>query len=64
MGSSAAVNCVGAVKAARTLGPGTRVVTVLCDAGHRHLSKFHSARYLEEQGLAPRHEGADLGFVE
>ena len=28
MGSSAAVNCVGAVKAARALGPGHTVVTV------------------------------------
>ena len=28
VGSSAAVNCVGAVKAARSLGPGHTVVTV------------------------------------
>lgn len=63
VGSSAAMNCVGAVKAARALGPGHRVVTVLCDGGHRHLSKFHSAAYLEQQGLAPAHEGKDLSFV-
>lgn len=57
------MNCVGAVKAARALGPGHTIVTVLCDGGHRHLSKFHSPEYLESYGLTPRHEGTDLGFV-
>lgn len=40
-GSSSAVNCVAAVKTALTLPPGSRVVTVLCDSGLRHLSKFY-----------------------
>ncbi len=35
VGSSAAMNCVGAVKVARQLGPGHTIVTILCDAGHR-----------------------------
>lgn len=39
-GSSSCVNCVAAVKVARGLGPGHRVVTILCDSGTRHLSKF------------------------
>lgn len=63
MGSSAAMNCVGAVKAARRLGPGHTVVTVLCDGGHRHLSKFHSPAYLAEHGLTPTETGASLDFV-
>ncbi len=63
VGSSAAMNAVGAVKAARQLGPGHTIVTVLCDGGHRHLSKFHSPEYLEQYGLAPTHEGEDLSFV-
>ena len=63
IGSSAAVNCVGAVKAARLLGPGHTIATVLCDGGHRHLSKFHSPEYLEAQGLRPEGQGSDLGFV-
>lgn len=63
VGSSAAMNCVGAVKAARALGPGHTVVTVLCDGGHRHLSKFHSPEYLAEQGLTPRQTGRDLDWV-
>ncbi|KAI5812172.1 tryptophan synthase beta subunit-like PLP-dependent enzyme [Pyronema omphalodes] len=40
VGSSSAVNCVAAVRAARKLGEGHRVVTILCDSGARHLSKF------------------------
>ncbi|MCJ1290044.1 hypothetical protein MMC34_001579 [Xylographa carneopallida] len=40
VGSSSAVNCVAAVKLARELGQGHRIVTILCDSGTRHLSKF------------------------
>ncbi|CAK7205917.1 Cysteine synthase 2 [Sporothrix eucalyptigena] len=40
-GSSTAVNCTAAVAIALTLPPGSRVVTVLCDTGLRHLSKFY-----------------------
>jgi len=40
VGSSSAVNCVAATKVAKALGPGHRVVTILCDSGSRHLSKF------------------------
>ncbi|EFR02128.1 cysteine synthase 2 [Nannizzia gypsea CBS 118893] len=40
IGSSSAVNCFAAVKTALKLGPGHRVVTILCDSGTRHLSKF------------------------
>lgn len=29
-----------AVKTALKLGPGHRIVTILCDSGTRHLSKF------------------------
>ncbi|EUC36687.1 hypothetical protein COCCADRAFT_87726 [Bipolaris zeicola 26-R-13] len=40
VGSSSAVNCVAAAKLAKSLGPGHRIVTILCDSGARHLSKF------------------------
>ncbi|KAL8987548.1 MAG: hypothetical protein Q9177_003256 [Variospora cf. flavescens] len=40
VGSSSAVNCVAAARLARQLGPGNRIVTILCDSGTRHLSKF------------------------
>ncbi|QWU90135.1 hypothetical protein CA3LBN_004493 [Candidozyma haemuli] len=39
-GSSAAVNCVAAVKTAKELGPGHDIVVIACDSGARHLSKF------------------------
>lgn len=40
VGASSAVNCVAAVNVARSLGKGKRIVTILCDSGTRHLSKF------------------------
>jgi cysteine synthase A len=64
VGSSAAVNCVGAVKAARQLGPGHTIVTILCDGGHRHLSKFHNTEYLSNLNLLPEFRGSSLEFVE
>lgn len=65
VGSSSAVNCVGAVKVARQLGRGKTVVTILCDSGHRHTSKFHNAQYLAGQGLLLRDVSKDtkLAFV-
>ena len=39
-GSSSAVNCVAAARIAQQLGPGHTIVTILCDSGTRHLSKF------------------------
>ncbi|KAK9845802.1 hypothetical protein WJX81_002786 [Elliptochloris bilobata] len=63
LGSSAAMNCIGAVKVARKLGPGHTIVTVLCDGGHRHLSRFHSSEFLASVGLTPQHCDDDLGFV-
>lgn len=43
VGSSSAVNCVAAFRQARKLGPGQTIVTVLCDSGTRHVSKFYGA---------------------
>ncbi len=51
VGSSSAVNCVGAVKVARTLPPGSTVVTLLCDGGQRHLSRFHNPEVSRSQIL-------------
>lgn len=42
VGGSAAMNCVGAVHAARRLGPGHTIVTVLCDSGARYMSTVHA----------------------
>ncbi|EPE10225.1 cysteine synthase 2 [Ophiostoma piceae UAMH 11346] len=60
-GSSSAVNCVAAVKTALTLPPGSRVVTVLCDSGLRHLSKFYKkVEELNTQDEAAAEPGTDL----
>lgn len=37
VGSSSAMNIVGAVRTASKLPEGSKVVTVVCDGGQRHL---------------------------
>ncbi|KAI2641093.1 cysteine synthase-like protein [Xylaria nigripes] len=49
VGSSSAVNCVAAVTTALSLPLGSRVVTILCDSGTRHLSKLW--KKIGEMGL-------------
>lgn len=62
VGSSSALNCVGAVRAARKLGPGHVIVTVLCDTGQRHVSKFWNDQVvLKDWNLAV--EASDLEFL-
>lgn len=51
VGPSAALNVTAAVKAARQLGPGHVVVTVLCDGGDRYRSKLYNAEWLASKGL-------------
>ena len=63
VGSSSAVNCVGAVKLAARLPKKSVIVTLLCDGGQRHLSKFYNDVFLEEQGLMPSHSGRNLDFI-
>ncbi|GMY30962.1 cysteine synthase 2-like isoform X2 [Fagus crenata] len=60
LGSSSAMNCVGAVRVAQSIGPGHTIVTILCDSGMRHLSKFCNAEYLSQQGLTPKATGLEF----
>lgn len=60
IGSSSAMNCVGAVRVAQSLGPGHTIVTILCDSGMRHLSKFHNPDYLAEHNLTPTATGLEF----
>ncbi|KAI8903829.1 tryptophan synthase beta subunit-like PLP-dependent enzyme [Gorgonomyces haynaldii] len=53
VGSSSSVNCFAALKTAIKLGPGHTIVTLLCDHGSRHLTKFWSTEYLLKEGLDP-----------
>lgn len=43
VGASSAVNCVAAARIAEKMPKGSRIVTILCDSGTRHLSKFWKA---------------------
>jgi cysteine synthase A len=58
VGSSSAVNCVAAVVTAMTLPEGSRVVTLLCDSGTRHLSKLW--KKIAEMGLEDEPKPDDL----
>ncbi|XP_050246519.1 cysteine synthase 2-like isoform X2 [Quercus robur] len=60
LGSSSAMNCVGAVRVAQSIGPGHTIVTILCDSGMRHLSKFCNAEYLSQHGLTPKATGLEF----
>lgn len=56
VGSSSAVNCVAAFRTALELGPGHTIVTIICDSGMRHLSKFWKQPVVDTglQGLLKR----------
>jgi cysteine synthase A len=58
LGGTSGTNVAAAVRVARELGPGNTVVTVLCDGGHKYLSRFWSREYLEQKGLAATAEAA------
>lgn len=51
LGGSSALNVLGAMELARTLGPGKTIVTVLCDYGNRYMSKLFNPVFLRAQGL-------------
>ena len=51
LGLSSGINVAGAVALGKHLGPGKRVVTILCDTGFRYLSSLYNREWLEEKGL-------------
>ena len=50
-GSSSGINLGAAVKAAKTLGPGHTIVTILCDDGGKYQSRLYNDEFLSAQGL-------------
>ncbi|MBF2098854.1 MAG: cysteine synthase A [Gloeomargaritaceae cyanobacterium C42_A2020_066] len=54
LGSSTGINVAAAVAVARKLGPGHRVVTILCDGGGRYQSRLFNPTWLAEKGLTPQ----------
>jgi len=51
LGLSSGINVAGAVRLARQLGSGSRVVTILCDTGFRYLSTLYNPEWLAAKGL-------------
>ena len=51
VGLSSGINVAGAIRAARELGPGHTVVTLLCDLGQRYAAKIWNPAFLGEAGL-------------
>ncbi len=51
LGGSSGVNVAGAVRMAREMGPGHRIVTILCDYGTRYQSRLFNPAFLREKGL-------------
>ena len=51
LGGSSGINIAGAMAMAKKLGPGSTVVTILCDYGNRYLSKLYNGAFLKEKGL-------------
>ncbi len=51
VGLSSGINVAGAIRAAKALGPGHTVVTLLCDLGQRYSAKIWNPAFLKEAGL-------------
>jgi cysteine synthase A len=51
LGGSSGINVAGAIRLARELGPGSTVVTVLCDSGTRYQSKLFNPAFLRSKSL-------------
>lgn len=51
LGLSSGINIAGAVRYARQHGPGQTIVTILCDSGHKYISKLYNADWTEKNGL-------------
>jgi len=51
LGSTSGINVAGAVRVARELGPGHRIVTVLCDGGAKYVSRLFDRTWLTGKGL-------------
>lgn len=65
LGSTSAINLIGAVKLAREIGPGKTIVTILCDSGARYQSRLFNKTWLQEKGLFDSaNQGLNNKFLE
>ena len=60
LGSSSGANLSGAYLLAKKLGPGHRIVTILCDSGQKYISKCYNPEFLKQRGLHITGKAEDL----
>ena len=60
LGSSSGANLCAAYLMAKRLGPGNKVVTILCDSGQKYISKIFNPTVLKERGLNVTGKEEDL----
>jgi cysteine synthase A len=53
VGLSSGINLGGALRLARVGGPGQVIVTLLCDSGHRYMSRIFNSEWLRAHDLDP-----------
>jgi len=51
LGLSSGINIAGVVRYARQSGPGQTIVTILCDSGHKYISKLYNPEWIQANGL-------------
>ncbi len=51
LGASSGINVAGAIRLARELGPGHRIVTILCDSASRYESRLFNPDFLRDKEL-------------
>jgi len=51
LGLSSGINLAGAVRFARQRGPGQTIVTILCDSGHKYISKLYNPEWVGKSSL-------------
>jgi cysteine synthase len=51
LGGSSGINVAGAIRLAKTLGPGHTIVTILADSGARYQSKLYNPDFLRSKAL-------------
>jgi len=51
LGLSSGINIAGAVRYAAQRGPGQTIVTILCDSGHKYISRLYNPGWIAANGL-------------
>jgi cysteine synthase A len=52
LGSTAGINVAAAVTLAKQLGPGSTIVTILCDGGAKYQSRLFNQAWVAEKGFS------------